>query len=264
VDITVVDNASGEEEVASLCEIEERVSLIKSVQNGGFAAGVNLGVALVPAGRWILLLNPDAFISTESLEKLVSEAVRLGLDICSPVIINPRTNRVWYVGGTIDRSQATIRQPGGISQQNLVSPPRSPFVSGCAMLISPNAVEKYFPMTEQFFMYWEDTDLCLRAYRDGARMGVVLDAIGYHEEGSSSADGAGMSSLYYYHMARNRIWLVKDHGWYFSRLAYPYSIIVAARTCKGILREGNRPIRKCGSVLKGTAAGMLRSGKGSE
>jgi hypothetical protein len=254
ISITIVDNGS-EFSGPNVEPILDRVDVIHTSKNGGFAAGVNAGLANVSSDSWLLLLNPDALITESALLTLLSEARIRKLDIASPRILRADSATPWFEGGYVDPRCGVIRQPGWSEIPNQES--WCPFISGCVMLFSPNAVSRYLPLHEEYFMYWEDVDICLRAHQDGAKLGVVTRTVAQHDEGRSSSSGPGKSGLYYYYMSRNRVWVMRSHRDYFMNTSYPYTLVVTAKACREVARSEIHPIGKTLAVLAGTVVGLM-------
>ena len=59
-------------------------------------------------------------------------------------------------------------------------------VSGCALLLRRSLIDRIGGLDENFFMYAEDSDLCLRAWQSGAEVHYVPDAEIVHLRGGSS------------------------------------------------------------------------------
>jgi GT2 family glycosyltransferase len=79
------------------------------------------------------------------------------------------------------------------------------FVQGCCMLISRKVFERIGLFNEGYFMYFEDTDLCVRARRNGFKIIVVPTSIIRHKV---SASTGYLSKTAYYYFTRNRILFV--------------------------------------------------------
>jgi GT2 family glycosyltransferase len=62
-------------------------------------------------------------------------------------------------------------------------------VPGCAMMVRRAAWEQLGGFDERFFLYWEDTELCWRAWLLGWRVLEDLEARVYHERGGSAGAG---------------------------------------------------------------------------
>jgi GT2 family glycosyltransferase len=76
-------------------------------------------------------------------------------------------------------------------------------------MIKRQVIDEVGGLDEQFYLYWEETDYCLRAKRAGYR--VLIDAETYILHKSGSTIG-GRQELYTYYVFRNRLLLMKKHA----------------------------------------------------
>jgi GT2 family glycosyltransferase len=148
-------------------------------------------------------VNPDCVVADEAaIEQLVACASgRRDLAVIGPRILNPdgtvqgsaRRFPGWstFIAGR--SSWLTRRFPNNpLSRRNL--PWRSEtsetrevdWVSGACMLVRRSAFEQVGGMDEQFFLYWEDADLCKRLAGHGWRTVYFPGATVEHAGGASS------------------------------------------------------------------------------
>ena len=198
----VVDNASGDGSVERLqAGIEERgwgdrVELIASAKNVGFGAGNNLafraalGAADPP--EYFYLLNPDA--------KPDPGAVRTLIEFMDAhPTIGLAGSKVRHPDGTLRNS--AFRFPGVLSEveaglhvrlaTRLLDKWRVPaeqptstspvdWVSGASVIIRAETLQDVGMFDENFFLYFEETDLCLRAARAGWPTYYVVESEAEH------------------------------------------------------------------------------------
>ena len=69
--VILVDNASVDDSLSRLTGMAEKLTVISNVQNVGFGRANNQAVPLV-TGRYVLLLNTDAFVAPDTLTKTVA------------------------------------------------------------------------------------------------------------------------------------------------------------------------------------------------
>jgi N-acetylglucosaminyl-diphospho-decaprenol L-rhamnosyltransferase len=216
--VTVVDNASTDGSASVVADLP--VHLIESGRNGGFAYGVNIGVAAGSA-PWILLLNPDALITPADLETLV----RAGEADPAAAVLGPRllnadgtlawsqrrfarlrstwaqalfAHRLWPTAAWTDE---VVRDPAAYEA------PGSPeWISGACMLVRRSALEAVGGLDERFFLYCEDMDLCRRLRTAGLAVRYVPAASARHIGGASSAPGTTLE-IY----ARSRVRYARRH-----------------------------------------------------
>ena len=80
------------------------------------------------------------------------------------------------------------------------------WLSGACFAVHRGLWERLGGMDGDYFLYWEDVDLSLRAQRHGARLVLVDDIVVVHEVGGTQQQQAsGKSSLYYFYNCRNRL-----------------------------------------------------------
>ena len=209
----VVDNASGPGEVAWLRSVGATV--VESGGNLGYAGGNNVGIRLALEGgaQAVWLVNPDAYVHRHSLRRLVRALRRHPeVGIVGPRILEaesavPRVQSdggriVWKAGGRselIGRGKAPGR-PGGLQ---LVD-----FVPGAAMLVRRRVFDDIGLLPEEFFLYFEETEFCVRAAVAGWKVAVEPSALAVHR--FASADGLPTETLLYYFI-RNRLLFGQKH-----------------------------------------------------
>ncbi len=192
VNVTVVDNASPDDSAAAVADLPIRI--IRAPRNGGFAYGCNVGLA-AGAAEFVLLLNPDARIGSESLKSLV-RALQ-----ADPALggVGPRT---YGAGGRLLCTQrrfpslrSTYSQALGlhhlapdaswagevITDPTVYRRSATPdWVSGGCVLLRRTALEDAGGFDEGFFLYSEETDLFRRLRGRGWQAGYEPRATAYH------------------------------------------------------------------------------------
>ncbi len=142
--------------------------IIQNQKNIGFGRANNLGVQ-VATGENILFLNPDTVFKKKHLkELLLFFETNPQIGVLSPKIIQasrlqaqPFTcGKKTSLLGIIFRN--TILKPWNKKRPVLVD-----WVSGTALLTRKHLFEKVGGFDENFFMYFEDQDLCLRIKKLG-------------------------------------------------------------------------------------------------
>lgn len=222
--VTVVDHDSNLTAAAGISARFPWIELVGRATNEGFATGVNLGAARGRA-EYVLLLNPDCVADGEALERLVSFAAEQhNVAVVGPRILNPdgtvqgsaRRFPGWstFIAGR--SSWLTRHFPGNpLSRWNLPAfeettrPVDVDWVSGACMLIRRHAFESVGGMDEQFFLYWEDADLCKRLCQNGWRTTYLPTATIVHAGGRSSVH-AYRESLAAFHASA--FTLFRKHG----------------------------------------------------
>ena len=227
--ITVVDNSSMPE-IEALCA-ELGCRYIDPGYNGGFAAGVNVGLSRrqVPGGD-ILLLNPDAEISVKATQRLQRALLT--------------DNRLASVGPQqVDESGKQIRvswpfaSPGGVWLDAVGLSrlrPVSEYVSGAILLLRAEAIQQVGLFDDAFFLYEEEEDWAYRASKLGWRHAVVPEVTAMHACGGTSSDE--QKRQVHFHASQERF--LRKHfgavGWQIARAGQ-----VVGDTTRSFLRTGD-------------------------
>ena len=186
--VLVVDNASTDDSVDRIREAVPAVELHQADANRGFAAGCNLGtrLALERGADFIWLLNNDTIAPPDTLTKLVAAASDPQTGMVGTVLRymhNPAEVQAWG-GGSISRWI-------GYGKHFLEPTPLGPnsFVTFASVLLRRELLQTVGLLDEQFFMYFEDADLCFRARAAGWQLTVAAATSVLHKEGASSGPG---------------------------------------------------------------------------
>jgi len=192
VHVVLVDNASPDGGAACApWRATPRVTIVRSLRNGGFAAGVNQGLARQRPGDLVMLLNDDATVSPEALTRCASQLATHpeAIAIAPRVMLANEPDRIDSIGVVIrpngEAFNAYIGQPwtGQVDDGAEVFGP----CFGAAMF-RPNAFgsEGVGSIDERYFLYYEDIDWGLRARRSGWSTVAATDAIVFHQHAAST------------------------------------------------------------------------------
>lgn len=218
----VVDNASGAAEEQHLTALEEAgVTVIRSAQNGGYAAGMN--EALVHAkGRYVLMTNPDVMVFRGALAVMVEhleshpECGLVGpksyLDggrffqlppTELPSLANELSEvlaRAWVPWGRI---HAAARSRRAIAQWTATGPLAVTQLSGFSVMMPRSLALELGPFDARYPLYYEDSDLCLRLRRKGFRCELLprAEMVHFFNRSAGQAQDASWSR---YDISRRR------------------------------------------------------------
>lgn len=239
-EVIVLDNASTDGSAAAIAREFPQVRLIEPGKNLGFSIGNNVA-ARYATGEYLLLLNPDTVI----LDGAIQTATRFAMARPEAGIVG---GRAFKGDGTLDYRSCHGRPTpwsvfalssglGAVFKQSTWFNPESlgPWkrdsvrvvdaVTGCFLLIGRRLWEQLDGFDESFFMYGEDTDLCLRASRLGKCCLICPDARLIHYGGQSDRVRAdkvvrlfrAKVQLFQKHWAAHAVplgvWSLKLHAW---------------------------------------------------
>ncbi len=148
---------------------------ILNTDNVGYAPGCNLGAA-VATGDWLFFLNPDAAADPDCLERLLAvAAVHPEAGIVTPQILFPDRERVNAGENAIHLTG--IAWCGRFGEPPEEAPPREVLITtGAAMLVRADLYRKLEGYCDDFFLFYEDPDICLRAWIAGSEVWYVPEA----------------------------------------------------------------------------------------
>jgi len=206
----IVDNASPQGEAQAAAARFPFVRLVEAGANLGFAGGVNLG-ARRARGRWMALLNPDAFPRPDWIAALLDAArTRPDFRVFTSRQLMADNPRVLDGLGDV-MSGPCIPYRGGYMNPDPGDTRLGEVFSPCggAMMIERQLFLDIGGLDEDFFCYCEDVDLGYRLQLIGEGALIVPDAVVRHVGSASS--GGPKSEFAVFHGARNRFWvLVKN------------------------------------------------------
>lgn len=219
IEIIVVDNASGEEDLNKLDTRWNKVSLIKSKSNLGFAGGNNLGIKQAK-GDYILLLNNDTEVPPLFLEQMVE------LLESDPTIgaVSPKIKffydqqRIQYAGFTA-MNPFTLRMNAIGSKQidngDYDEVKETHYAHGCSMMVPRKVIEKVGMMAEDYFLYYEEHDWCTKIKKAGYKIFYQPKSVVLHKESISVSKNSPMKT---YYLNRNRILYMRRNLSWFNKL----------------------------------------------
>lgn len=201
--ILVVDNGStdGSEEILRRHLADEEI--IQTGANLGFSGGNNVGIrhALESNADYVWLLNNDAEVAPETLSRLV-EAMESDPAIAmsgSKIYLHHDRQRLNFAGGTWDKGRLRFRLLGAnqLDRGQFDEQCEGRVLSGCSLLVSARAVRDIGLMEESYFLYWEDTEWCVRAHRLGKKTLFVPESHVWHKVSASTRKDSFAQHYYY-------------------------------------------------------------------
>jgi GT2 family glycosyltransferase len=219
--VIVVDNGSRDDPVVQISRRFPEVTVLANVTNEGFAGGCNQGiaVALERGAAYVLLLNNDTTVAPDFLDHLVQAAEthrRAGM-LGPKILFHDRPDRIWFAGNktnySFGRSLALGHRGWNEVDRGQYDKIESVgFLTGCAVLIRRELIADVGAFDPDFFAYFEDGDLCLRALAAGYQLLFVPRARVWHRAATSGGDNSSYSPLTVYLTVRNRLLFMRKHG----------------------------------------------------
>lgn len=239
--VVVVDNASVDGTADLVAREHPEVRLVRSPVNTGFAGGNNLVLDTVDS-PYVVLLNNDAVPEPGFVAALVRGLQERPQDVAgltATVLLADRFRRAGptdpAAGRVVGASGEYVRDPDGgttlvnstgnevrtdgygvdrgwLEDAALHRPPAEVFgFCGAAAILRTSALRDVGTFDEDFFLYYEDTDLSWRLRLAGYRIEHCPEAVVHHLHAASSGEG---SEVFRFHDGRNRLLLlVKNATW---------------------------------------------------
>ena len=183
LEIVVVDNASGDDGVQQIRAAYPDIRLIENPNNDGFAKANNLAAASA-TGDFILVINPDIrLLSVDAVAGLVAHLVNNPkIGVLGPDIIESRRNKrnlpkhYYPLQKKLRKNRKLIDLPGDIA-----------WILGACMLFRSEIYRQVGGFDNDFFLYGEDTDICLRLRQAGYSIGWAPEFKVDHWGGASES-----------------------------------------------------------------------------
>lgn len=213
LEVIVVDNASTDNSLDIIrSHRDDRINLVCSEENRGFAGGCNLGIREARS-TFVALLNNDAVAEVDWLENLLGAMVGGGrlvgsgrLGMCASKILFDDSQIIDKAGHLIfPDGQNRGRGTGEVDLGQYDRMEETVFPDGCAALYRREVLEEVGGFDEDFFAYGDDADLGLRAQWLGWRCLYVPTAVVHHRHSSTSGRFSPQKVFW---VERNRFWLV--------------------------------------------------------
>ena len=211
----VVDNFTSADEQDQLARLgrSHRWTIVAESTNTGFGQGVNAGVdvAIAAGCTTVLVLNPDATIERESLERLAT-AVGTDRTLMVAPIVRESNGRLWFGGADVLLDDGRMSNPKRRPERE--GRPYNEWLSGACFAISTELWIKSGGFDPDYFLYWEDVDLSLRVQRAGGHLEVDTTSEAIHDEGGTHTQRLrwrAKSETYYYYNIRNRLLYAAKH-----------------------------------------------------
>ena len=213
--VIVVDNGSSDGTQEFVRERYPAAQLIETGENLGYAGGNNFALRsdLLAGHEYALVLNPDAYLHPSAIRTLRTRMdVATTVGASSPIIYYADSDVVWYGGSEIRWTDgATLQLHQDERVPNLPRHPRpTGRVNGCALMLRMAAFSAVGGFDEDYFLYYEETDLSVRLLEQGWHLELVPEAVCWHANSTSTGGAAGR--VYQYYMTRGRLRFLKMHA----------------------------------------------------
>jgi N-acetylglucosaminyl-diphospho-decaprenol L-rhamnosyltransferase len=195
----------------------QTVEIVLAPENLGYAGGVNVCIKACPKASAFWVLNPDTEPHPDAMGKLVQRLEAADVDA---------------VGGTVLLGNGKVQSHGGQWQGWLaravsighssdagVRPNaaeierRQNYLNGASMMVGRRFLQINGLMREEYFLYCEEVEWCLRGIKLGLRLGFEPGAFVLHKGGTTTGNDPDIrkrSRVSTFLGERNRMLLTRD------------------------------------------------------
>ncbi len=208
-EIVVVDNASAESPRAFLQQAFPTVQLIENPSNRGFGAGNNVAIQQGDA-TFVVLINPDVVVAPDFFAHLLTPFADPTVGIVGSKLHYPAGNIIQHAGGYLISPRA-LPSHFGIGELDSGQHDRArevEYVIGAAIALRRAMLDEIGLFDEEFFLLFEEVDLCFRAHAAGWKVWYEPSAVATHIE---SAIIGKRSFFYYQQFHKSRMRFVTKH-----------------------------------------------------
>jgi GT2 family glycosyltransferase len=190
-EVVIVDNKSDDGKLKEFSDKYPQFKFIENSGNNGFANGCNTG-ALHSIGSHLLFLNPDTLASEDAIGAMLThlqENSNYGIVSCGQLNnkgsyedsdrIFPNTATLFGLPRAVYR---TFKKKT-TEKDNVLFPD---WVSGSVVFISRNWFQKVTGWNEDYWMYFEDVDLCKKVRNQGGEIALLKNVNIIHNHGGAS------------------------------------------------------------------------------
>ena len=220
--VVMVDNGSSDGTALAVMNAYPQSHVIENRMNLMFSEGNNVGIraALLEGADYVMLLNNDTVVAPDMLTKMM-ETMKAHPDagMAAPMIYyyppkGGAPEHIWYAGGIVKLWQGLTAHRGirerDTGQYNEVE--YTDYITGCALLVTRECLEKVGLLDPVYYIYAEDADLSMRVRIAGFKLLFVPGATMWHKVSSSTGGEFSVFKI------RNKI---KSNLRFFIRYARP-------------------------------------------
>jgi GT2 family glycosyltransferase len=210
----IIDNASSDDTLKRVQDYSDpRIVIVPNQVNSGVAEGNNIGIraALNDGCPLVLLINNDTVFDADLLEELIAGLRKHTCDMVVPkILFFDQPDTIWYAGGYFNVWRGCGNHFGlgdkDIGQFDLTK--AVSYSPTCCMLIMREVFDRVGLMDSNYFLYFDDTDFCLRASKAGMML-FYLSTVRIWHKVSSLTGGTSNFALRY--ITRNHVYYVLKH-----------------------------------------------------
>ncbi|MFH1456931.1 MAG: glycosyltransferase family 2 protein, partial [Patescibacteria group bacterium] len=211
LEVVVVFNGNKDGSYEIVREKFSQVICVFNKKNLGFSKANNQGIKK-STGDIVFLLNDDTVIHRELISILSKElTISEAIGIVGPKIYYYNSKKIWFAGGKIDwERQKTYHIGVDVKDGKLKNDKKRKvdFITGCALMIKKEVINKIGLLDEKFFAFYEDADWCQKTKKE--RYEVIYIPFGgvWHHKSATAGN-----IFFGKEKEKNLLWLIFNYFW---------------------------------------------------
>lgn len=236
VETIVVDNNSTDRSIEDLLMQFNDVVFLFRDKNDGFGNGCNAGVELSKS-EYLLFMNPDVELLDDSVELLMKH---LEMDdhtgAVSGVMKNESGDPIYFyncfpslkwelfqiLGFGFDREINRLISRSEIAEKKTFE---VDWFHGAFIMMRKSDFNAAGKFNEQYFMYYEDVELCYKIRNSLNKQILCLPQVSYFHETKSSVSGESLDNIYTFHLSRSKLLFIRNYSIVKRALMYSTGLV---------------------------------------
>lgn len=239
IKIILVDNGSDKKCIDILEKnIDPDVVFIKNENNIGYAGGNNVGIhyAITDGAQYIAIVNNDVILNDSTFPGCITRLQNNEVGIVGPTILEYGSTLIQSCGAMVNKNKV---------QSNLINRGKEykksdsiiscDYIGGACLVFKSSLVSIIGYLPEEYFLFWEETEWCLKAKKAGLSVECILCGTVEHKGSATIKQVSGISN---YYMERNKLIFIKRNYNSFTDRLFAYCYLLVRALVKSLL-NGN-------------------------
>lgn len=210
--VMVVNNSPADSELYELKKYYSPLLIVEAMKNVGFGQGCNIGLRQIYHQSFrarVWLLNPDTELLIDAVKAVSTHLDRHPeLAILGTKILDAN-GTPWFEVGAFNSWLGTVPHLDSVTQEENAELRTSRWISGCSLILNLAQFDHCPQFDPQFFLYYEDTDLCERYYRKNYGIAVTCQAWVIHHVSSLANQNMRFK---WTHATFSKLYFLEKHG----------------------------------------------------
>lgn len=211
VTVILIDNNSSDKSVAYVKENYKSIILLEQEKNLGFGKANNIGMAyaLKQNADFVFLLNQDAFVESNTIEKLIAVSSKNPqFGVLSPVQLDYSGNSLEaYFFRFMAHSAAKSFYSDFVLSKTIMEIYEVSFIQAAAWLLPIKTIKEVGGFDPMFFHYGEDDNYCQRVLYHNMKIGVASGIFIRHDSNVSPKQAIALFSEAYFNNYERQLYV---------------------------------------------------------